>query len=83
MKDDLFSTEVLNEVTTNMRALYQEVRTGKTELKSADTLANIAGKILKSEQLKLARAIFLDDQEQRLPALSEARDKKTSRRITS
>jgi hypothetical protein len=69
MKDDLFSTEVLNEVTNNMRELYKEVRDGKTELQAADSLANIAGKILKSEQLKLAREVFVDEKERRIPLL--------------
>lgn len=48
----------LDDVKQNMGALYEEVRTGKTELKVAAELANIAGKYLKAEQLQLAREIF-------------------------
>lgn len=58
--DNHYNNAILDEVTENMRALYDEVRSGETELKAADSLANIAGKILKSEQLKLARDIFTD-----------------------
>jgi hypothetical protein len=49
----------LNDVKTNMGQLYEEVRSGKTELKVASELANIAGKYLKAEQLQLAREIFV------------------------
>jgi hypothetical protein len=42
-----------------MAILYEEVRSGSTELKTAAELANIAGKYLKAEQLQLAREIFL------------------------
>lgn len=48
----------LDDVKTNMSDLYEEVRNGKTELKIASELANIAGKYLKAEQLILAKAIF-------------------------
>lgn len=50
----------LDDVKANMGLLYEEVRDGKTELKVASELANIAGKYLKAEQLKLAREIFVD-----------------------
>lgn len=50
----------LDDVKINMGALYEEVRTGKTELKIAAELANIAGKYLKAEQLQLAREIFVN-----------------------
>ena len=50
----------LDDVKKNMGALYEEVRSGKTELKVAAELANIAGKYLKAEQLQLAREIFAD-----------------------
>lgn len=60
----------LNDVKTNMGLLYEEVRHGKTELKVAAELANIAGKYLKAEQLQLAREIFVHGKkapEQALP----------------
>lgn len=49
----------LVDVKKDMSDLYEEVRTGKTELKTASELANIAGKYLKAEQLELAREIFV------------------------
>lgn len=41
-----------------MSVLFDAVRDGTTELKTASELANIAGKALKAEQLKLAREVF-------------------------
>lgn len=58
---DKVSFQLLEEITSDMRALYKEVRDGATDLKKADTLANIAGKSLKGEQLKLAREIFISE----------------------
>lgn len=49
----------LSDIQEDMSKLYDEVRAGKMELKTASELANIAGKYLKAEQLKLARDIFL------------------------
>jgi len=49
----------LEDVKTAMAALYDEVKAGKTELKKASELANIAGKYLKAEALQLAREIFV------------------------
>lgn len=49
----------MNDVKTAMGALYEEVRTKKTDLKTASELANIAGKYLKAEQLQLAREMFV------------------------
>lgn len=51
-------TKLLDEVSEDMRALYKELRAGEVEIKLADSLANVAGKNLKSQQLKLANAIF-------------------------
>ena len=48
----------LTDVQTDMSILYEEVRSGRTELKTASELANIAGKYLKAAQLELAREIF-------------------------
>lgn len=52
-------TKTLDDIKTDMSVLYDEVNTGKTELKTAAELANIAGKFLKAEQLQLAREIFI------------------------
>lgn len=48
----------LNDIKQDMSELYDQVRDGHTELKTASELANIAGKYLKAEQLNLAREIF-------------------------
>lgn len=55
----------LDDVKNDMSQLYEEVRAGTTELKTAAELANIAGKYLKAEQLQLAREIFTDEKEKR------------------
>lgn len=52
-------TKTLGDIQTDMSTLYEEVRAGSVELKVAAELANIAGKYLKAEQLKLAREIFV------------------------
>ena len=49
----------MDDVKRDMSVLYEEVRGGKTDLKTASELANIAGKYLKAEQLQLAREIFV------------------------
>lgn len=51
----------MNDVKVAMSTLYEELRAGRTDLKMASELANIAGKYLKAEQLQLAREIFLAD----------------------
>lgn len=51
--------KTLNDVKQDMSDLYDELRAGKLELKTASELANIAGKFLKAEQLDLATTIFL------------------------
>lgn len=51
--------KTLDDVKNDMSQLYDEVRDGRTELKAASELANIAGKYLKAEQLALAREIFV------------------------
>jgi hypothetical protein len=49
----------LSDIKEDMSTLYDELRSGKVELKLAAELANIAGKNLKAEQMELAKAIFL------------------------
>lgn len=48
-----------------MSELYDAVKGGHIDLRSASELANIAGKFLKAEQLRLAREIFLSDKSPR------------------
>lgn len=52
-------TKTLSDIQRDMSILYDQVKGGEIELKAAAELANIAGKYLKAEQLKLAREIFL------------------------
>ena len=59
----------LNDVKQDMSTLYDELRAGTVELKTAAELANIAGKYLKAEQLDLATAIFLSGQPKQKPSL--------------
>ena len=47
-------TKTLEDVKADMSALYEEVKTGQTEIKLGDALANIAGKFLKAETLIVA-----------------------------
>lgn len=54
--------KTLNDIKSDMSILYDEVRAGATDLKTASELANVAGKYLKAEQLELAREIFLAGQ---------------------
>lgn len=51
--------KTLDDIKLDMSALYEEVNSGNTELKTAAELANIAGKYLKADQLQFAREIFL------------------------
>ena len=46
-----------------MSDLYEQVRKGQVDLKTAGELANISGKFLKAEQLQLAREIFLSNKQ--------------------
>jgi hypothetical protein len=56
--------KTLNDIKQDMSALYDQVRDGSCELKTAAELSNIAGKFLKAEQLDLAREIFLSSKAQ-------------------
>lgn len=56
---ELTNVKTLDDVKADMSELYSEVRDGTIELKVASELANITGKFLKAEQLKLAREIFV------------------------
>jgi hypothetical protein len=52
------ASKTLDDVKADMSELYEQLRAGTCEVKLASELANIAGKYLKAEQLKLAREIF-------------------------
>jgi len=60
--------KTLDDIKLDMSTLYDEVNEGKTELKTAAELANIAGKYLKAEQLQLAREIFVGQLGKKLDA---------------
>ena len=62
----------LNDIKQDMSDLYDNVRDGKTELKPAAELANIAGKFLKAEQLQLAKDMFMDQQKKRVAVKKRA-----------
>lgn len=59
----------LTDIQQDMSDLYEAVKDGSTELKMAGELANIAGKYLKAEQLKLAREIFVSHRRPGSPEL--------------
>jgi hypothetical protein len=59
-------TKSLEDVKADMSELYEQVKAGEADLKTASELANITGKYLKAEQLKLAREIFENNQPQQV-----------------
>ncbi len=64
--------KTLNNIKTDLSALYDELQAGQIELKTASELANIAGKLLKAEQLDLAREVFLSGKTKQLTLENEA-----------
>jgi len=52
----------MSDVRQQMSDLYDQLKAGEIDLKTAGELANITGKFLKAEQLELARDIFLNNQ---------------------
>lgn len=72
----------LSDVKQDMSKLYDEVESGKTELKLAAELANIAGKYLKAEQLELARDIFQAAFPTRVSHVAKALTRKNDRLTT-
>jgi hypothetical protein len=52
----------LQDIKRDMSELYEQLKSGQVDLKTAGELANISGKFLKAEQLELARDIFLNNQ---------------------
>lgn len=65
--------KTLEDVKSDMSDLYEQVKSGQTDLKLASELANITGKYLKAVQLDLAREIFLANNPER-KALTNAAD---------
>ena len=55
--------KTLTDIKQDMSDLYEQVRAGQVDLKTAGELANISGKFLKAEQLQLAREIFLNSKQ--------------------
>lgn len=53
--------KTLNDIKQDMSELYEQLKAGQVDIKTAGELANISGKFLKAEQLDLARAIFLSN----------------------
>ena len=51
--------KTLEDVKLDMSELYEQVKAGDTDLKTASELANITGKYLKAAQLDFAREVFL------------------------
>lgn len=52
--------KTLIDIKQDMSELYEAVKAGTIDLKTASELANISGKFLKAEQLELATAVFLN-----------------------
>ena len=52
--------KTLTDIKQDMSDLYEAVKGGTVDLKTASELANISGKFLKAEQLELATAVFLN-----------------------
>ncbi len=52
--------KTLSDVKQDMSELYDQLKSGQVDLKTAAELANISGKFLKAEQLELATAVFLN-----------------------
>lgn len=53
--------KTLNDIKQDMSDLYEQLKSGQVDLKTAGELANISGKFLKAEQLELARDIFVNN----------------------
>lgn len=61
------TTKTLDNIQNDMAELYDNLKAEKTDRAQASELANIAGKWLKAEQLKLAKDIFLHSLQRRVP----------------
>jgi hypothetical protein len=54
--------KTLKDIKQDMSELYEALKAGHVDLKTAGELANISGKFLKAEQLEFAKEVFLDRQ---------------------
>lgn len=59
--NQMSNVKTLDDVKADMSALYDQVRDGTTDIKTASELANITGKYLKAVQLDLATEIFVSN----------------------
>lgn len=50
----------LNDIKQDMSDIYEAVKSGSTDLKTAAELTNIAGKFLKADALQFAREMYLE-----------------------
>lgn len=71
----------LDDIQNDMAELYNSLKDGNTDRVQASELANIAGKWLKAEQLKLAKDIFLHSLQRRQPGQPQALGKRTALRV--
>ncbi len=55
--------KTLNDIKQDMSELYEQLKAGQVDIKTAGELANISGKFLKAEQLALARDIFINNKQ--------------------
>ena len=60
MKNRTAKMKTLTNIKQDMSDLYEALKAGSVDLKTASELANISGKFLKAEQLELATAVFLN-----------------------
>ena len=62
----------ITDIKQDMSELYDALKFGAVDLKIASELANIGGKLLKAEQLELAKEIFLSNMAKNLTIDAEA-----------
>lgn len=55
-------TKTMDDVKADMSELYEQLKADQIEVKKASEMANVTGKLLKAEQLKLAREIYQANQ---------------------
>lgn len=66
--------KTLEDVKRDMSELYEQVKSGDTDLKLAGELANITGKYLKATQIEFAKEVFLSNQASAQQKKLEARN---------
>lgn len=65
--------KTLDDIQNDMSELYERLKANEVQREDAAELANIAGKYLKAEQLKLGREIFVANLQHRLLPSNPAR----------